>query len=243
MSTNRRTFLAAAATAALATTTAASATTRSASAATPVTASAAAGDGGPDPRHLTVPLTARQALARLIEGNRRYAAVHSRHPHEDLARRHSLVGGQHPFATVLGCVDSRVPPELIFDQGLGDLFCMRTAGHVLDEAVLGSIQYGIAELHIPLVLVLGHEGCGAVAATLDHVRTGEPAPGHLARLIDSISLAAEATREGPGDWADRAVRTNSLRVRDALRRDHELSGTTVLAARFDLDSGRVGLLP
>lgn len=150
---------------------------------------------------------------------------------------------QHPFAVVVGCIDSRVPPELVFDQGLGDLLCIRTAGQVLDEAVLASIQYGVEELRIPLVLVLGHERCGAVAATLDHLRTGAPVPGHLELLVDEIAPAARRTRALPGDWAEHTMRANTVWVRDAIRADPSFTSAQVTAARFDLDTGLVSLLP
>lgn len=143
----------------------------------------------------------------------------------------------------MGCIDSRVPPELVFDQGIGDLLCIRTAGQVLDEAVLGSIQYGVAELGIPLVLVLGHERCGAVAATLEHLRTGAPVPGHLALLVDEIMPAALRTRAVPGDWAEHTIRAHAAWVRDAIRADPAFTPAHVAAARFDLDTSLVALLP
>ncbi|AVH58296.1 MULTISPECIES: carbonic anhydrase [Streptomyces] len=200
----------------------------------------------PPPRHTHPPphpTTARAALAELLAGNRRYAAGRSRHPHEERARRQVLAAEQHPFAVVVGCIDSRVPPELVFDQGLGDLLCTRTAGQVLDKAVLGSIQYGVAELRIPLVLVLGHERCGAVAATLEYLRTGAPVPGHLALLVDGIAPAALRTRTARGDWADHTARAHTVRVRDAIRADPAFASAEVAAAWFDLDTGRVALLP
>ncbi|MFF1814141.1 carbonic anhydrase [Streptomyces sp. NPDC058251] len=244
MPSNRRAFLAA--------TTAAFTTTPAVSAAAAPHRDA---DPGPPPRPLPHPpalphphphphpTTAREALAALLAGNRRYAAGHPRHPHEGRTRRHALAAEQHPFAVVVGCVDSRVPPELVFDQGLGDLLCIRTAGQVLDEAVLGSIQYGVEVLHIPLVLVLGHERCGAVAATLAYLRDGTPVPGHLRLLVDEIAPAAWRTRAMPGDWAEHTVRAHAAWVRDAIRADPAFSSATVAAARFDLDTGRVGLLP
>jgi carbonic anhydrase len=189
------------------------------------------------------PTTARAALTELLAGNRRYATGRSRHPHEGRARRHVLAAEQHPFAVVVGCIDSRVPPELVFDQGLGDLLCIRTAGQVLDEAVLGSVQYGVEVLGIPLVLVLGHERCGAVAATIQHLRTGAPVPGHLALLVDEIVPAARRTRALPGDWADHTVRAHAAWVRDVIRADSAFSSAEVAAGRFDLDTGHVGLLP
>ncbi|GAA3805501.1 carbonic anhydrase [Streptomyces coacervatus] len=204
-------------------------------------APASAAPAEPDDRPR--PTTAPAALAELLAGNRRYATGLPRHPDEGLLRRHTLAAGQHPFAVVVGCIDSRVPPELVFDQGLGDLLCIRTAGQVLDEAVLGSIQYGVAELHIPLVLVLGHERCGAIAATLDHLRTGARVPGHLELLVDEIAPAALRTRSLPGDWAEHTMRANTIWVRDAIRADPAFAAATVTAARFDLDTGLVSLLP
>ena len=189
------------------------------------------------------PVTAGAALDELLAGNRRYAAGRPRHPREERARRHVLAAGQHPFAVVVGCVDSRVPPELVFDQGIGDLLCIRTAGQVLDEAVLASVQYGVEELGVPLVLVLGHERCGAVAATLEHLRTGAPVPGHLGLLVDEITPAALRTRAAPGDWADHTVRAHAAWVRDAIRADPAFTPAHVTAARFDLDTGLVALLP
>ncbi|WP_030941770.1 carbonic anhydrase [Streptomyces sp. NRRL S-646] len=224
MASNRRAFLTATAVGALA--------------AAPASAAPAAPDTRPRP-----PVTARSALAELLAGNRRYATGGSRHPHESNGRRHALAAGQHPFAVVVGCIDSRVPPELVFDQGLGDLICIRTAGQVLDEAVLASIQYGVQELHIPLVLVLGHERCGAVAATLDHLRTDAPVPGHLELLVDEIAPAALRTRHLPGDWAEHTMRANTVWVRDAIRADPAFTSAHVTAARFDLDTGLVSLLP
>ncbi|MBO1336604.1 carbonic anhydrase [Streptomyces sp. VRA16 Mangrove soil] len=194
----------------------------------------------PSPR----PRSAHEALSTLLDGNLRYAQGRSRHPHQGRDVRQVLAAAQRPFAVVVGCVDSRVPPEIVFDQGLGDLLCIRTAGEVLDDAVLGSVQYGVGELGAPLVLVLGHERCGAVAAALAHVAVGAPAPGHLGRLVDSIAPAARACRGLPGDWADHTVRRHARSVRDTLRADPAIGGggTVVAAARFDLDSGVVALL-
>ena len=227
MLSNRRAFLTATAVGALATAPAAAAT--------------------PAPRrahpHPGPPTTARAALDELLAGNARYAAGRSSHPHEDRRLRRSLAGAQHPYAVVLGCIDSRVPPELIFDQGLGDLLCIRTAGPVLDEAVLGSVQYGVSELGIPLVLVLGHERCGAIAATLHHLRTGDDVPGHLELLVEEIAPAAHRTRAVPGDWAEHTMTAHTTWVRDAIRTDPAFAAAQVTAARFDLDTGVVSLLP
>uniref|UniRef100_UPI0015F0947A carbonic anhydrase n=1 Tax=Streptomyces shenzhenensis TaxID=943815 RepID=UPI0015F0947A len=148
-----------------------------------------------------------------------------------------------PLAAVLGCVDSPAAPELVFDQGLGDLLSMRTAGQVLDEAVLGSLQYGVQELRVPLVVVLGHDDCAAVAATLARLRTGAPVPGHLELLADQIAPAALRTRSLPGDWAEHTMRAQTVWARDAIRADCGFAGASVMAARFDSGSGLVSLLP
>ncbi|MFD9909974.1 carbonic anhydrase [Streptomyces sp. NPDC059063] len=225
---NRRTFLTATAATVLASTTG--------------VASAASTAPGKPRSARPRPTTADDALDRLMEGNRRWAKVRSRHPHEDLARRHEVADDQDPFAIILSCVDSRVPPELVFDQGLGDLLVARTAGEVLDEAVLGSLQYGVTELEIPLIVVLGHERCGAVGATIKQLRTGEPAPGHLSRLVESIGPAAWSCRNKPGDWVEHTVAAHARRMRDTLRADPAFRPATVLAGRFDLDSGLMRVL-
>ncbi|WP_181781851.1 carbonic anhydrase [Pseudonocardia pini] len=192
--------------------------------------------------------TAAEALDLLVAGNRRWQEIHPEHPHEGAEIRRALVASQHPFATILSCVDSRVPPELVFDQGLGDLFTVRTAGEVLDEAVLGSVAFGAGELGIPLVLVLGHSSCGAVGAALDAVDAGEEAPGHLAYLVEAI--APSVPPQGP-DRATRiaaAVDANVRAVVDTLRHDEDLAEAvshgdlTIVGARYDLDSGAVTLL-
>ncbi|MEU9244011.1 carbonic anhydrase [Streptomyces sp. NPDC048385] len=181
-----------------------------------------------------VPASASAALDELLQGNRRYATGRSR-------RRRSAA--PRPLAAVLGCVDSPAAPELVFDQGVGDLLSMRTAGQVLDEAVLGSLQYGVQELRVPLVVVLGHDGCAAVAATLARLRTGAPVPGHLELLADQIAPAALRTRSLPGDWAEHTMRAQTVWARDAIRVDCGFAGASVMAARFDSGSGLVSLLP
>ncbi|MFF7177462.1 carbonic anhydrase [Streptomyces sp. NPDC008121] len=189
------------------------------------------------------PPTAARALAELRAGNARFAALRQLHPHEDAARRAAVAVSQHPFALILGCVDSRVPPELVFDQGLGDLLAIRSAGQVLDEAVLGSIQFGVTELGVPLVVVLGHERCGAATAAVEFVRTGKPAEGHLARLVEEIAPAARETRALPGDWVENTVRANVARIRRRLARDEAFDRALIVGARFDLDTGKVAFHP
>ena len=144
------------------------------------------------------------ALERLMAGNRRYVAAKLRHPHQTPDYRLALNEGQTPCAMILGCADSRVPPEVIFDQGLGDLFVVRVAGNIVDDVVLASLEYGAGHLGAPLLMVLGHSHCGAVAATLGD---GE-LEGHLSRLAEAIRPAAIRAKGRPGDALDNAVRAN-----------------------------------
>ncbi|WP_240107263.1 carbonic anhydrase [Streptomyces sp. MUM 203J] len=194
------------------------------------------------------PATPTLALRELTRGNHRWSTRHQSHPHEATADRILAVSGQHPFALVLGCVDSRVPPELIFDQGLGDLMTVRSAGGVLDEAVLGSIAYGVLELDIPLVLVLGHATCGAVTAAVHADETREPLPAHITYIADQIRPAIDRTLTGPRRVAA-AIDTNVRLVRARLAAEPDLAArvTTgrlaVVGARYDLHSQRVHRLP
>lgn len=192
--------------------------------------------------------TAAEALQLLERGNERWRRLESRHPHEDLTWRRSLLSGQHPFAIILSCADSRVAPELVFDAGLGDLFTVRSAGQVLDASVLGSIVFGVRHLGIPLVVVLGHSSCGAVTAALETRASGEAPPGHVGSLVEHILPALDALPGGEEDPLDAAVRANALHIARLLREDGELGesiaagAVEVVAARYDLDSSRVDYL-
>ncbi len=153
------------------------------------------------------------ALAKLVEGNRRYMRHKAQHPDESLARRKELEGAQHPFAVILGCADSRVSPELLFDQGLGDLFVIRVAGNIVDDAILGSIEYAVEHLGTKLILVLGHEKCGAVTAAVE----GGAAAGHLPAVVDAIRPVVAATADMPGDKVHNCVLENARRVARQIR--------------------------
>ena len=121
------------------------------------------------------------------EGNERFVAGESSHPNQDASRRSSLVENQHPFAVIFGCSDSRLAAEIIFDLGLGDAFVVRTAGQVIDDAVLGSLEYSISVLGVPLIAILGHDSCGAVSATKDAVETGQMPAGFIRDLVERIT--------------------------------------------------------
>jgi carbonic anhydrase len=190
-------------------------------------------------------LSADQAVSRLLAGNARFVAYKERHPDESKDRRRELVSGQHPFAVILGCSDSRVPPELLFDEGLGDLFVIRVAGNIVDDAVLGSIEYAVEHLGTKLIVVLGHEKCGAVSAAV----ASENASGHLSTLVSAIRPSVLATASSPGDRIHNCIVENVRRVarqiRDSepvLKEATQRGGIKVIAADYELDTGKVRLL-
>jgi carbonic anhydrase len=194
------------------------------------------------------PHAAADAWNRLLEGNTRFVEGHQIHPHATGHWREQLVDGQHPFACVLGCADSRVPPEIVFDDGLGDIFTIRAAGEVLDSSVIGSIEYAVEHLHVPLVVVLGHAGCGAVSATIDVVRGKRHVTGDISTLVRTIEPAVRATAPRADNReflaacvAEQALRTAEvLQERSVIIRTAITSGVLgVVAASYDLRSGRV----
>ncbi|MFD0902950.1 carbonic anhydrase [Actinomadura sediminis] len=142
----------------------------------------------------TSSLTPREAFETLLAGNERFVAGSPEHPNQDAARRAEVVPAQKPFAVLFGCSDSRLAAELIFDRGLGDLFVVRTAGHVAGPEVLGSIEYGVSVLGAPLVVVLGHDACGAVAATRAAVDDGTAAGGYVRDVIERVTPSVLAAR-------------------------------------------------
>ncbi|MEU0203321.1 MULTISPECIES: carbonic anhydrase [unclassified Streptomyces] len=196
----------------------------------------------PGPGHR--PATPGEALKELAAGNRRWRDYRERHPHEDPEIRRTLTTAQHPFAVVLGCIDSRVPPELVFDQGLGDLMTVRTAGEVLDEAVLGSVAYGVLELGIPLVVVLGHQSCGAVRAAVEAEESGGRLPAHIQYLADQISPAIDHGKEGDAR-IDATVDANVRLVRARLAAEPDLAAKVdtgrlaIVGARYELSTQAV----
>ena len=186
-----------------------------------------------------------EALQRLLDGNQRYVNNRAVDPNQSETRRVEVASGQHPFATILGCVDSRVPPEIVFDRGLGDLFVIRTAGQVVDQAVLGSIEFGSLEFGIPLIFVLGHESCGAVKATLEAHGAAE---GSIGYLVEAITPAIEAAQGQAGDELDNAVKANVSLVVELLKQSPILSEAIsagklkIVGGRYDLDRGAIELV-
>ena len=147
----------------------------------------------------SVPTDPDQALRLLLAGNRRFVLGRREHPNQDADRRTAVAPGQRPFAVLFGCSDSRLAAEIIFDRGLGDLFVVRTAGHVVGPEVLGSIEYGIAILDVPLVAVLGHDSCGGVAAALQVARDGEMPPGAIGSVVERVLPSVLAAGGGETD--------------------------------------------
>lgn len=195
---------------------------------------------------------AREALERLREGNRRFVeGGRAMRPRAGSERRRELVDGQAPFAVVVGCSDSRVPVEMVFDQGLGDLFVIRVAGNVIDPSQRGSVEYAAVALGTPLAVVLGHSGCGAVHAALQRAAgPGDELPADLATILDAIGPALEATPGAAGaDPESRlraAVRANVRAATARLRQGSEtLEGMIhagdllVLGAEYSLVTGIV----
>jgi carbonic anhydrase len=190
-----------------------------------------------------LPTTPDEALDLLLAGNARF--VEGQAAGSDLvARRDPVAAEQRPFAVVLTCSDSRVPAELVFDQGLGELFVCRVAGNILEPIVVGSIEYAVAQFSPLLVLVMGHERCGAVTAAVELVNGGDSPAGSIHALVDALAAVLE-----PGMSVDDAVRANALAgarmlpERSAIvRRAAESGALRVVPAEYSLDSGRVVLL-
>ena len=185
------------------------------------------------------------ALQQLLDGNKRFVSASLAHPNQDGDRRISLGSGQAPFAAVLACADSRVPPEVLFDQGLGDLFVVRVAGNILNDQLLGSLEYAALHLNTPLIVVLGHTSCGAIGA----VATGAELEGHIASLAPAIQPSVDKVRGQEGNLTDNAAREVARMTGEQLRNSQPIMAdlvkdgkVKVVSAFYDLESGEVSLL-
>jgi carbonic anhydrase len=208
-----------------------------------------------DPTHPDDPIVPpTEAISRLKEGNGRFTSGNLQHPHESseeraymaansyenlgmtaaqaAKRRAALANNQHPFATIVSCSDSRVPPEIVFDQGLGDLFIVRVAGNVINDEGLGSVEYSVDHLGTRLILVLGHQNCGAVKAARETIAAKGKAPGHIESLVTAIKPAVETTAK---DDLDATIKANVKHVVETLR-----SSTPILKAK--VDSGEIQVI-
>ena len=198
---------------------------------------------------MTTYLTPALAWRRMREGNERFVAGESSHPNQDSSRRSSLVENQHPFAVIFGCSDSRLAAEIIFDVGLGDVFVVRTAGQVIDDAVLGSLEYSVSVLGVPLIAILGHDSCGAVSATKAAVNTGEMPPGFIRDLVEritpSVLTSIRQDKHEVNDMVVEHVKQTSQRLADSSRviSDAIESGrTAVIGLSYSLAEGRANVV-
>jgi len=201
-------------------------------------------DASPPQPQATTP---EAALALLVEGNARYVA-NTPHERDFSAGRHSRTLGQAPFAAILSCADSRVAPELAFDQGPGQLFVVRLAGNFVTTEVLASLEFGVGILGTRLIVVLGHTNCGAVQATVSSLRDGTEHPGHLASLVDAMTPGIDPVLGQPGDVEANAVRANVEHSVERLRNAPPVLADLVsrgelgvIGGIYDLATGRVEL--
>lgn len=188
-------------------------------------------------------ISADKALEKLTKGNQRFIEFRQKHPDENKKRRAEMVKGQHPFVVILSCSDSRVPPEIIFDQGLGDIFEIRNAGNVLDEHVIGSIEYAVMHCGVKLIVIMGHQDCGAIAATLSGISETK----YIKSLEDSIQPAVDDCRKkGIEVNSDNVVKAHVAQdIEELLSQDTELvkymkeHNVQIIPAYYHLDTGVV----
>jgi carbonic anhydrase len=198
----------------------------------------------------TTTVTTDEAIAKLKAGNDKYLQAPEVCARDLKANREHVAKQQTPWATILSCSDSRVPPELLFGGlGVGELFVTRNAGNTIDTATMGTIEYGAAVLKVPLILVMGHERCGAVVAACEIVEKQATFPGFIGKMVETIVPAARKVEKAPGDFVDNAVRENARQSARKVETDSKIVAdlvkagkVKVLAARYDLDDGRVEYL-
>lgn len=193
--------------------------------------------------------TPAEAWAEVVAGNARFQRGESAHPHQSVQSRERVAEGQHPFAALFGCADSRVAAEIVVDQGLGDVFVVRTAGHVVDPSVLGSLEFGVEVLDIPLIVVLAHTSCGAISATLKAVESGDIPGGFLRDLVERVSPSILTAHRAGLTSADEIGREH-LRHTTALIAERSAriaqgiadGSLAVVGAQYDLTTGATHLV-
>lgn len=210
---------------------------------TPAPSPAPAPAGNPRPD------SPRTAFARLMDGNERWVNGTLQHPDRDPGRRRFVAAEQDPYGVILSCIDSRVPPELLFDTGLGDLFVLRTGGQVVQPVVTGSVEYGPMTSGTPLIVVLGHQRCGAIKAAYQALKDDKPLPGNLQSIAEALRPAYRETARGEhADPVDAMIRVHTGQTSAALRSNADLAplvkkgDLAVVSAYYSLDSGRVEVL-
>lgn len=188
------------------------------------------------------------ALKQLIAGNQRYIAGNPRRPNQTIDRRRELAEGQRPIAAILGCADSRVSPEILFDLGIGDLFTVRVAGNVVDDVVENSLEFAVVELGVPLIVVLGHESCGAVQTTVAALTAGQDIANHPNSLVQAIAPVARSAASRPGDPIENTVRDNIYLSVDRLLAGPDIAprvdtgALQIVGAYYHLDTGEAEFL-
>ena len=199
----------------------------------------------PEPAMAQNNVTPDQALQMLIEGNQRFVEARRQNPNQDWTRIAQVAPSQAPFAAILGCADSRVPLEIIFDRGFGDIFGCRVAGNVATPEEIGSLEFGTLILGAKVLMVLAHERCGAVKATIE----GASVPGQIGSLLQAIQPAVDSTRNQPGDRVENACKANAILQANRLKASPVISDLInqnrmrVVPAYYDLDTGAVTILP
>ncbi|MFI9237878.1 carbonic anhydrase [Streptomyces sp. NPDC053079] len=195
------------------------------------------------------PTTAKDAFARLMDGNKRWVNGNLQHPDRDPTRRELVAQSQEPYGVVLSCIDSRVPPELLFDTGLGDLYVLRTGAQTVGPVVTGSVEYGPMTSGTPLIVVLGHQRCGAVESSYKAMREDEALPGNLNAIAEALRPAYERTIKRPGaDPVDTMARNQARMTAADLRTNRDLAplvkkrSLAVVSAYYSLDTGKVEVL-
>ena len=208
-------------------------------------AGAGADLAAPEPAIAQDDSTPDAALQKLIDGNKRFVESKRQNPHQDFKRLAEVAQTQKPFACILGCADSRFPSEIIFDQGLGDLFVCRVAGNLATPEEIGSLEFGTLVLGAKVLVVVGHERCGAVSATIK----GAQVPGQIGSLIDAIKPAVESSKDQAGDKLENAVKANVRLQAKRLKASPVISKLIaenklkVVGGYYDLDTGTVTILP
>jgi carbonic anhydrase len=191
------------------------------------------------------PVNGDKALELLFDGNQRFLHQKRKYPDQSLERLRLVAKGQYPFASILGCADSRVPAEIIFDQGLGDLFVVRVAGNVASDMVIGSLEYATAILGSQLIVVLGHRKCGAVAEALQE----QPVPGRIGFVVEGIKPAVERIKLRTGDIQENAVIANIQYQAEKLQESSTILAKLIrkgqlkiVGACYDIETGKVSIL-
>ncbi|MPY43244.1 carbonic anhydrase [Streptomyces phyllanthi] len=184
-----------------------------------------------------------------MEGNERWVGGALQHPDQDVRRREAVAEEQKPFGVIVSCIDSRVPPELVFDTGIGDLFVIRTGGHVIQPVVTGSVEYGPVTSGTPLIVVLGHQRCGAIKAAYEAMRDGKKLPGNLQAIVRTLRPAYEAAvAQKAADPVDAMIRAHIRQTSAELRSNTSLAplvkkgDLAVVSAYYSLDSGEVEVI-